>query len=227
MEEKKNKLQRARQLDLQLPVYVANATWFLMFSAEIQNNLVARMTPNVFAVWVVMRAHADLSSGKVYLSTSDLQRLTGLSRKTVLKAVDRLAEGRHIQIVSDGKQKRRFFVIDVLRFKVAGTDPQAALEALETGGEETGHLAVRYVPKTATRDRAEIVQFLEKGSPPTSGNVMRVEAGATVNVGHVERLEQHLHVHIDNPELQQRLERMMRLSAERDDPSTGNDKGKV
>jgi biotin operon repressor len=215
--EKKTSLQRrGEQLPLDLPVYVANATWFLMFSAEIQNNLVARMTPNVFAVWVVMRAHADLSSGKVYLSTSDLQRLTGLSRKTVLKAVERLAEDQHIQIVSDGKQKRRFFVIDVLRFRVAGTDPQTALEEL-TSGRESGHLQVRYVPKTAARDRAEITQFLETGQHPVSTNVMRVEAGATVNVGHVERLEQHLHVHIDNPELQQRLERMMLLSKQRND----------
>ncbi len=167
---------QSQQLDL--PIYQANLNWFLMFSAEIQNNLVARLTPNVFSTWVVLRAHAELATGKVFLSTTDLQRLTGLSRKTVLKAIDRLAEGTHIQVCTEGKQKRRFFVVDLVKFAPTGTE----------GVEEPKALAVRYVPKTSARDRETIAQFLQDGKLPSMGtstaNVWRVDGqggGVTVN----------------------------------------------
>jgi DNA-binding MarR family transcriptional regulator len=171
-------MSRPKQLQqVDLPVYQANLNWFLMFSAEIQNNLVARLTPNVFAIWVVLRAHAELATGKVFLSTSDLQRLTGLSRKTVLKAIDRLADEKHIQICTEGKQKRRFFVVDLVKFQQNGhTEP------------ESQALAVRYVPKTASRDREAITQFIQSGNLNSLGtgtpNVWVLDAqqgGLTVN----------------------------------------------
>ncbi len=171
---------RPQSQQLDLPIYQANLNWFLMFSAEIQNNLVARLTPNVFSTWVVLRAHAELSTGKVFLSTTDLQRLTGLSRKTVLKAIDRLAEEKHIQICTEGKQKRRFFVVDQIKFSTTGSI-----------AETENSLGVRYVPKTHARDRETIAQFLQSGSLPNpnpGSNVWVLDGktsagGVTVNAG--------------------------------------------
>lgn len=162
-----------KELQLNSPVYQANLSWFLMFSEEIQNNLVAKLTPNVFSVWVTLRACAELATGIVRLSTTDLQTKTGLSRKTVLKAIQRLSDENYIQICSEGKQKRRFFVVDVIKYHEVA-DKSA----------ETRSLSLRYVPKTSARDREEVAGFLQTGAGPTNPNVWaHGKGGVTVNTG--------------------------------------------
>jgi hypothetical protein len=185
---------RNRQLELEMPARAADLTFFYMFSAEIQRGLVARLGTSAFAVWVVLRSYARLADGRVYLSLSDIHKATGLSVNTIRQAIATLEAEQLVQVMLDGKQKRRYFVVDLVPFKaVQGEDLTTALEQLERG-QHDGTIALRYVPKTATRDRQEIAHWIQGGSAPASPNVQLVGEQKIVHQ-HVEHQHVHVHVH--------------------------------
>lgn len=226
---KKQLTKRNRQLELEMPVHASDLTFFYMFSAEIQRGLVARLGTSAFAVWVVLRSYARLADGRVYLSLSDLHKATGLSVNTIRQAITKLEDEKLVQVMLDGKQKRRYFVVDLVPFKtVQNEDLTTAMEALDRG-EKDGMVAVRYVPKTASRDRQEVQTWMQGGFAPSSPNVQLV-GSQTVLHQHVEH--QHVHVHVHPPEgdqadvpafIRQAVERVRTLQVERTRQATERD----
>lgn len=191
---KKQLARRHRQLELEMPARAADLTFFYMFSAEIQRGLVARLGTAAFSVWVVLRSYARLVDGRVYLSLSDLHKATGLSINTIRAAITKLETEQLVQVVVEGKQKRRYFVVDLVPFKaVEGEDLTAAVEQLERG-ENDGRIALRYVPKTASRDRQEVAHWVRGGTAPSSPNVQLVGEQKIIHQ-HVEHQHVHVHVH--------------------------------
>lgn len=225
----KQLVRRNRQLELEMPARAADLTFFYMFSAEIQRGLVARLGTSAFAVWVVLRSYARVVDGRVYLSLSDLHKATGLSINTIRQAITKLEGEKLVQVVMDGKQKRRYFVVDLVPFKtVQDEDLTSALEALDRG-EQDGTVALRYVPKTATRDRQEVQSWIQGGFAPTSPNVQLVGA-QTVLHQHVEHQHVHLHVHPPDGDqtdvpgfIRQTMERLRTLQVERTQKATETD----
>lgn len=185
------------QLDLDLPLHAGSLQFFSMFSAEIKTGrLVPRLGATAFTVWVVLRAFAELETGRVYLSLSDIHNATGLGIGTIRRAITKLEEERLIQVVQEGQQRRRYFVVDLLPFKtVREQDHQGALEALAQG-ENDGVVALRYVPQTARKDRDQVATFLRGGSMPTSPHVQVVGEQKIIHQ-HVEHQHVHVHVHGD------------------------------
>ena len=202
---------RPKQIPLDLPIRTADLSFFYMFSAGIQRGIVKELGVSAFSVWVVLRAYARLSDGRVYLSLSDIHEVTGLAITTIRTAISKLETRKLIQVVTEGKQRRRYFVIDLVPFKNVENEAQTeALEALREG-QSDGEFAVRYVPKTATRDRQEIAHFLEGGSAPGSPNIQLI--GQMIQ--HVE----HLHVHLTGDQapsfLREALERVQETAKRR------------
>jgi DNA-binding MarR family transcriptional regulator len=197
MSTQKTKLSRQESQDkqLDLPMRAADLSFFLMFSAEIQRGLVARLGASAFSVWIVLRSFARVVDGRVYQSLSDLHRTTGMSVNTIRNAISKLEEEKLVQVVTDGKQRRRYFVVDLVPFKTLRGDAALteALEALDKG-ENDGTVALRYVPKTNQRDRQEVEHWLKGGLAPSSPNVQLVGSQTVVHQ-HVEHQHVHLHVH--------------------------------
>lgn len=226
---KRQLVRRNRQLELEMPVHASDLTFFYMFSAEIQRGLVARLGTSAFAVWVVLRSYARVVDGRVYLSLSDLHKATGLSVNTIRQAIAKLEGEKLVQVVMDGKQKRRYFVVDLVPFKtIQNEDMTTALEALDKG-ERDGLVAVRYVPKTASRDRQEVQTWMQGGFAPSSPNVQLVGA-QTVLHQHVEHQHVHVHVHpTDSAEptlpafIREAVERVRTLQVERTKQATERD----
>lgn len=195
MSTQKTKLSRLEDRQLDLPMRAADLSFFLMFSAEIQRGLVARLGASAFSVWIVLRSFARVVDGRVYQSLSDLHRSTGMSVNTIRNAISKLEEEKLVQVVTDGKQRRRYFVVDLVPFKTLRENAALteALEALDKG-ENDGTVALRYVPKTNQRDRQEVEHWLKGGLAPSSPNVQLVGSQTVVHQ-HVEHQHVHLHVH--------------------------------
>lgn len=164
---------KPRQLELpHTPTYMGNLSYFLTFSQAINQGLCREVGITAFGVWIVLRAHANLQTGKVFLSLRDIHEITGLAVGTIRTAIDRLATHRLLEIVSEGPQRRRYFVLDLLSFKmVENSDPVAAADELE-GGQPDRQLAVRYVPARASSDRREIEHWMATGASPQTPNVL-------------------------------------------------------
>lgn len=65
-----------------------------------------------------MRANCQIGgkdSGKIYLSLRQMQAATGFSLTTISGCIDRLVELGMVKVMVEGKQKRRYYVIDTFR----------------------------------------------------------------------------------------------------------------
>jgi DNA-binding MarR family transcriptional regulator len=232
---KRSLTKRSEQLDLDLPLHAGSLQFFSMFSAEIKaGRLVPRLGATAFTVWVVLRAFAELETGRVFLSLSEIHSATGLGIGTIRRAIAKLEGERLIQVVQDGQQRRRYFVVDLLPFKtVREQDHQGALEALAQG-ENDGVVALRYVPQTARKDRDQVATFLHGGNPPTSPHVQVVGEQKIIHQ-HVEHQHVHVHVHGDGqrpgndlpPFIQATMDRVRRSLERQQNGALDHDEGET
>ena len=157
---------------LDLPMRVADLSFFVMFSGAIRQGLAAELGATCFTVLVVLKSHARPSDGRVYLSVAQLASLTGLAPNTVRAALKKLEQKQLVQVVEEGKTAtRRYFIIDQFAWKKLGTGSVTdGLEALQDGLND-GISSVRYVPRSSTMDRQQLQAWLEANQVPTSPNI--------------------------------------------------------
>lgn len=168
---------KPRQLELPIQqAYQSNLNYFLMFSQAIHQGLCRDIGITAFGLWVVLRSYCRLTDGKVFLSLRDIQGITGLAIGTIRTAIDKLEDAKLLQVVTEGPQRRRYFVLDLLSFKaVENSDPIAAQEAL-AAGQKDGEISVRYVPSRAASDRRELEHWMMSGAAPATPNVQIIGA---------------------------------------------------
>jgi DNA-binding Lrp family transcriptional regulator len=213
---------RQRQMELALPAArVADTSWVTILTGQVHRGILAKIGPHATTVWLVLRSYARLQDGRVYLSLSEIQTLTGISVMTIRRAIQALEEHRMLQVVREGAGKRsRYFIVDLVAFAdVAGEDVVAAREALELG-EKSGEVAIRYVPSTSSKDRAQLDSWLAGGLAPTSPNVQIIGSNVQINV-------ENLHLHLDThdgaeiaPFIREGLARFAAAKAARDAAAT-------
>jgi DNA-binding transcriptional ArsR family regulator len=191
---------------LDLPIRVADLSFFVLFSGAIRQGLVSDLGATCFTVLVVLKSHARTSDGRVYLSVSQLASLTGLAPNTVRAALKKLEQKQLVQVVEEGKTAtRRYFIIDQFAWKKLDGSVTDALEALEDGLSD-GRSSVRYVPRSSTLDRQQLQAWLEANQVPTSPNVAVVHQEVQRQVVQQQVVQQQVvqqqvvqHIHIHPP----------------------------
>ena len=180
---------------LDLPMRVADLSFFVMFSGAIRQGLAAELGATCFTVLVVLKSHARPSDGRVYLSVAQLASLTGLAPNTVRAALKKLEQKQLVQVVEEGKTAtRRYFIIDQFAWKKLGTGSVTdGLEALQDGLND-GISSVRYVPRSSTMDRQQLQAWLEANQVPTSPNIAVVHQEVQRQVVQ-QQVVQHFHIH--------------------------------
>lgn len=160
------KLARTTEKDrqLELPVFAGNVDWFVMLAGEMKRGLIGELGVHNFAVWCALRANTNLD-GRIYATIKTLQTQTRMSKPTIIKAIAFLEERQLLQVLRDEKH-HRYYIIDHIPYRrIEGEDLNGAIQSINDGQAE-GMLAIRYVPKTAARDRADVQNFLKHGAPP-------------------------------------------------------------
>lgn len=176
---------------LELPVFAGNVDWFVMLAGELKRGLIGELGVHNFAVWCALRSNANLD-GRIYATIKTLQLQTKMSKPTVIKAIAFLEDRQLLQVLRDEKH-HRYYVIDHIPYRrIHGEDRDGAVASINEG-QPDGVLTVRYVPKTAARDRADIQHFLMSGAPPSQNpNIQLVKATTQLVMG-----DQHVHVYGD------------------------------
>lgn len=71
------------------------------------SGLVAEIGVNAFAVWSVIKFHADFSTGEAHPGMRSIAKKIGVSQQTVMRAVEALQTAHMLRIVADAKFKRK------------------------------------------------------------------------------------------------------------------------
>jgi len=146
----------------------AETTWFHLFRSMIVGGDLKEMGAPAFAVYCTIKAHVDFSTGAAFPSVARIQELTGTSKSSVLRCLQRLEE---LGFLSKEKVGRKN--VYTLREKVNINDHEGRPEAVATWD---------YLPRTVQDAQAELKNFLLTGKQ--DGSIIHIEhLNLQVNIG--------------------------------------------
>lgn len=111
----------------QTELFNAETTWFHIFRAMIENGDLAKMRPNAFAVYCVIKAHTNFSTGRSFPSLELIAEKTGISLAQVKREMKTLEDMDYVT-----KEKRGRSNLYQLREKVEIQDKYGRPQAVAT-----------------------------------------------------------------------------------------------
>ena len=156
---------------MQEELFKAQTTWFHVFKSMIDNGDIAEMGPSATTIYLVIKAHANMSSGVSFPAVTTIVKSSGLSKKTVLKGIDVLVEKGYIN-----KEKKGRNNVYTLREKIELHDKAGQLHSVAS---------FDYVPTLVEEARAELKNFMLSGDAKDSKIVLieRLVMNVQINQG--------------------------------------------
>lgn len=71
-----------------------------------ESGLVSEIGANCFVIWIAIKTHADFNTGTAWPSIRRISAITGLSDKTVQKALKELQAAHLLKIIKGGNQRQ-------------------------------------------------------------------------------------------------------------------------
>lgn len=178
----------------QSELFSAEVTWFHVFRAMIENGDLAKMRPNAFAVYCVIKAHTNFSTGRSFPSLELIAEKTGISLAQVKRELATLESMAYVT-----KEKRGRSNLYQLREKVEIQDQHGRPQAVATWdylpiGVQAAIADLKNVLVTGDLGKAQIVHIERLVVNVNSG------AGTQINldVGSIK-----------DPKLRDRLEKLI------------------
>lgn len=140
--------------------------WFHMFASIVDNNELAKMGTQAFAVYCVVKRHAGFNNGDSFPSIETIAERTGLSARQVMRELDTLIGLNYI-----GKQKIGRRNLYEITEKIAITT--------ETGDQ--GVATFKYAPALAQECVRELKSLIASGEKTGKHVKISIE-NITVNV---------------------------------------------
>ena len=165
---------------MQEELFKAQTTWFHVFKSMIDNGDVAKMGPSATTVYLVIKAHANMSSGVSFPMIETIMKASGLTKKTVVKGIDVLIEKGYIE-----KQKMGRKNVYTLREKI---------EIKDKAGQVHSVASFDYVPTLVEEARAELKNFVLTGDTKDSKIIIveRLVMNVQINQGHAKGTQTNL-----------------------------------
>jgi DNA-binding transcriptional MocR family regulator len=148
--------------DKQSDLFQAESTWFHVFRDMIESGDIAKMGPHAVTVYLVIKAHANFSTGRAFPSIETIMEKSGVSESQVKRELKTLEEFGYIS-----KEKKGRSNTYTLREKVQITDNAGRPQAVATWD---------YLPSTVRQAMADLKNVTMTGDL----------GGATIV--HIERL---------------------------------------
>lgn len=146
----------------------AETTWFHLFRSMIVGGDLREMGAPAFAVYCTIKAHVDFSTGAAFPSVARIQELTGMGKRSVLRALQALEYQGYLSKERVGRKN-----VYRLREKVSISDTEGRPEAVATWD---------YLPRTVQDAQAELKNFLLSGQK--DGSIIHIEhLNLQVNIG--------------------------------------------
>lgn len=142
-----------------LPLSV-RTTWFRILDERIQRGEIKSISPVGFAVYAVIKSFSQIDTGIACVSHETIGRLTGLSRSTVIRAVQALMKHQWIRDAdaeapaSRHGRTKRYVVIERLQARAADT------------GEVVGEVVWTNIPRLQRTTESALKEFCQTGDLP-------------------------------------------------------------
>jgi hypothetical protein len=140
-------------------LFTAETSWFHVFNAMVKSGDVAAMGPHAVAVYLVIKAHTNFSTGRAFPAIETIVEKSGVSRAQVMRSLQTL---EHLGYLS--KEKAGRSNVYRLREKVEIRDGEGRPAAVATWD---------YLPSTVREAQAELRKFMMNGL--ADGKVVYIE----------------------------------------------------
>lgn len=110
--------------DGQAKLFTAETTWFHIFRTMISNGDMAKMGPYAFAVYCVIKAHANINTGFSHPSIETIAEKAGISVSEAKRSLDKLSAMGYVSIGKKGRNNNYR-----LREKIEIIDPDGQAQA--------------------------------------------------------------------------------------------------
>src|SRR5687768_4272605 len=134
----------------QAELFKADVSWFHIFKEIIRSGAWARMSPNAKAIYPVIKAFVNWETGAAFPSIDTLEKYSGISRPSVVKALKEL-ESEGLLAKESRKGKGSNYTL-IEKFAVQ-----------DQGGKVATGISFDYKPRDIEKAIAEIKRFLANG----------------------------------------------------------------
>lgn len=133
----------------QAELFKAETTWFHVFRDMVESGDVAKMGPHAVTVYLVIKAHANFSTGRAFPALETVVEKSGISESQVKRSIKTLEELGYVS-----KEKKGRNNIYTLREKVQVTDEHGRPTAMATWD---------YLPSSVSHAMADLKNVLMTG----------------------------------------------------------------
>lgn len=150
----------------QLDLLSAETTWFHVFRSMIESGDVAKMGASAFAVYCVVKAHTNFSTGRAFPAIETIVEKSGVSKRQIVRDLQTLEEHGYIAKTKSGRSN-----VYQLREKVDIQDAHGRPVAAATWD---------YLPSGVTSAMADLKNVLMTGDF-AGAKIVQIER-LTVNI---------------------------------------------
>lgn len=143
----------------------ADYGWFHIMRPRLMQGLIGEIGETAWAVYTIIKAHADHHTGKSWPSQERIGELIGKGPETVSRATRVLVQHKLIQELRRGRHKEYLLLESATLIDRKFGSPQGAAE-------------FNYVPKEFANQLAALKAFIQEGTPPGSNMTLNL----TVNL---------------------------------------------
>lgn len=90
----------------QYDLFRAETEWFHVFRSMIRGGDLVRLGPYAFTVYCVIKAHTNFKSGRAWPGIPEIMKMSGISKRQVIRALDTLVETGYIGREKTGRSNR-------------------------------------------------------------------------------------------------------------------------
>ncbi|MCW5135112.1 helix-turn-helix domain-containing protein [Burkholderia cenocepacia] len=163
---------KANVMQEQGDLFRAQTTWFHVFHSMIETGDIARMGPYAVTVYLVIKAHTNLNTGRSFPAIDTISDESGISRSQVIRELKTLETFGYITITREGRRNEYR-----LREKICIRDSAGRPAAVATWD---------YLPTSvqeATADLRKVLQNVVVSGDFAGAKIVQIER-LQVNVTH-------------------------------------------
>jgi hypothetical protein len=142
--------------EAQAELFKADVTWFHIFKEIVRSETWARMSANAKAVYPAIKAFVNWESGSAFPSIDTIERFSGVSRPSVVKALKELEE---LGLLVKNKSKGRSTNYGMIE----------KFDVKDESGNHAASVSFDYIPSSTANAIAEFKRILSSGFVSSDG----------------------------------------------------------
>jgi hypothetical protein len=144
-----------------------DTSWLHIFKELVRSGKWASLSPSAAKLYVVVKAYSNWDSGVAFPTIDAMCKFSGLSRATLIKALNELVEAKLVRKDNAPGHAGRYCI-------------QEHFDIADPSGNPHSHVSFDYIPGGITEAIAQLKNFVATGAAPDGGiQIIQIE---TLNI---------------------------------------------